>query len=337
MPSSSLPSARVEDAPGSALRMSAGLGTAGPSVCLCMIVKNEAQVIERCLASVRGLIDTWVISDTGSTDGTQDLVRHALAGIPGELHEEPWTDFGHNRTLNLRHAHGKADYLLLLDADMVLDQHGPLLEVSADSYMIRHDGDLEYRNKRLVKADLPWRYVGVTHEYLTAEGEGTPANLDTLSVRHFADGGSRHDKFERDAALLSADLQRDPDNSRTVFYLAQTMRDMRRTDEAITLYQRRAAMGGWDEEVYYAHLQAGILKADSGDWAGGLSALIQAWEQRPQRLEASYELASRLGSTCSSRGIANCPDGRDHRADQRRRPRSAGRYRLNRLISGGRG
>lgn len=97
-----------------------------PSICLCMIVKNEAHVIERCLASVRDLIDTWVISDTGSSDGTQQLIRAALDGIPGELHEEPWVDFGHNRTLNIRHAHAKADYLLLLDADLVIHRQGPL-------------------------------------------------------------------------------------------------------------------------------------------------------------------------------------------------------------------
>lgn len=78
-----------------------------PSICLCMIVKNEAEVIERCLASVADLVDTWVISDTGSTDGTQQLIRSALDGIPGELHEEPWVDFGHNRTANIKRARAK--------------------------------------------------------------------------------------------------------------------------------------------------------------------------------------------------------------------------------------
>lgn len=126
-----------------------------PTIFLCMIVKNEAAVIERCLDSVRDLIDTWVISDTGSTDGTQDLIREALRGIPGELHEEPWINFGHNRSLNLAHAHGKADYLLLLDADLVLRRNGPLPPLTADSYMLRHEGTTEYRIKRLVRADLP--------------------------------------------------------------------------------------------------------------------------------------------------------------------------------------
>jgi glycosyltransferase involved in cell wall biosynthesis len=265
-----------------------------PSICLCMIVKNEAKVIERCLASVRDLVSTWVISDTGSTDGTQQLIRTALDGIPGELHEEPWVNFGHNRSLNIEHARGKADYLLLLDADLVIRRDGPLPRLTADSYMLRHEGATEYRIKRLVRGDIAWRYEGVTHEYITADQQHSQKNLDALVIEDFADGGSRHDKFERDARLLGAELERDPANSRTVFYLAQTMRDMGNDDEAITLYERRAEMGGWPEEVYYALLQVGVLRAGSDDWPGAMDAFSRAWEARPQRLEACYELAARL-------------------------------------------
>ncbi|WP_233447955.1 MULTISPECIES: glycosyltransferase [Streptomyces] len=265
-----------------------------PSICLCMIVKNEGAVIERCLSSVRDLVDTWVISDTGSTDGTQELIRSALAGIPGELREEPWVNFGHNRSLNIAHARDRADYLLLLDADHVLRQEGPLPALTADSYMIRHEGALEYRIKRLVRGGMPWRYEGVTHEYLTADRDHGQENLDALVVEDYADGGSRHDKFERDARLLGAELDRDPSNPRTVFYLAQTLRDLGRAEEAAALYERRAAMGGWGEEVYYALLQSGVLRADSGDWPAAMDALSRAWEARPERLEACYELTARL-------------------------------------------
>src|SRR5919109_4739906 len=121
-----------------------------PSICLCMIVKDEAQVIERCLGSARGLIDSWVICDTGSTDGTQELITRALQGVPGELHERPWVDFGHNRSELMRLARGRADYLLLIDADMTVSfERDDLGELEADSYMLRHAGELEYRIKRL--------------------------------------------------------------------------------------------------------------------------------------------------------------------------------------------
>lgn len=265
-----------------------------PSVCLCMIVKNEAAVVERCLDSVKGLVDTWVISDTGSTDDTRKIIRSALRTVPGELHEERWTDFGHNRTLNIRHAAGKADYLLLIDADHELRQDGPLPELSADSYMLRHEGATEYRIKRLVRGDIPWRYQGATHEYLTSDREHGAEHLDALVVVDHADGGSRTDKFERDARLLSARLRGDPDDARTVFYLAQTMQDLGDPAEAVALYERRAEMGGWDEEVYVALLRAGILRAETDRWPAACDLFARAWELRPDRLEACYEWGSRL-------------------------------------------
>jgi tetratricopeptide (TPR) repeat protein len=264
------------------------------TICLCMIVRNEAAVIERCLASVRHLISSWVISDTGSTDGTQDLIRQILSGVPGELHEEPWVNFGHNRTLNITHAYRKADYLLLLDADMVVRQHAPLPALTKTSYMLRHSGDMEYRVKRVVRADMAWRYEGSTHEYITTSEPDAPAHLDALEIHHYADGGSRRDKFVRDELLLRQDVKREPDNPRTVFYLAQTLKDLGKVAEAISLYERRAKMGGWAEEIYYSLFQAGVLKADSGDWPAAMDALIRAWEWRPSRLEACYELASGL-------------------------------------------
>ncbi|MDQ8708274.1 glycosyltransferase [Streptomyces sp. LHD-70] len=266
------------------------------TLCLCMIVKNEAGVIERCLESVRPLVDHWVISDTGSTDGTQDLIRKALDGIPGELREEPWVDFGHNRTRNIQQARGKADYLLTLDADHVLRQDAPLPRLTAGSYMLRYDvPGTQHRFKHLMRGDRLWRYEGVTHEYPCTDGPDDQENLDALVIEDHADGGCRADKFERDARLLRAELARDPDNPRTVFYLANTERDRGHPEEAVALYERRAEMGGWAEEVYCSLLEAGTLRAErTDDWPGAMDAFSRAWESRPERLEACYELASRL-------------------------------------------
>ena len=89
------------------------------TVCLSMIVKNETKILHECLDSVHPHIDYWVIVDTGSTDGTQDYIRNYFAekGIPGELIERPWVDFGHNRTEALDLCVGKGDYAWMIDAD----------------------------------------------------------------------------------------------------------------------------------------------------------------------------------------------------------------------------
>jgi hypothetical protein len=67
---------------------------------LCMIVKNEAAIIERCLDAALPHVDAYVICDTGSTDGTVEAVRAAGSRLdkPGIVCRHPWKDFGHNRT-----------------------------------------------------------------------------------------------------------------------------------------------------------------------------------------------------------------------------------------------
>src|SRR6202000_1843866 len=110
--------------------------TDNQAIVLNMIVKNEATVIRRCLDSLRQIIDHWVIVDTGSTDGTQDIIRAHLHDLPGELPERPWRDFAQNRSEALELARGKADYTFIIDADDTLEFVADvnLPELTADFY-----------------------------------------------------------------------------------------------------------------------------------------------------------------------------------------------------------
>ena len=268
---------------------------ARPELTLAMIVKDEAAVIERCLASVRPLISHWVIIDTGSSDDTCARIERALTGIPGTLLHREWVDFGHNRTELMQVAHGIGTHLLLIDADMTVRVDGEFIESGNDQDLLRHEGDPSYWIPRVVRSDRRWHYVGSTHEYLAGEGDVSRGRNDALVIVHHGDGGSRGDKFERDARLLTRSLELDPDDQRSTFYLAQTMRDLGRTETAIDLFRRRVAMGGWDEEVFYSQLQLGIL-LDETDPDASFIALVQAWEMRPTRAEPLHELARRLNA-----------------------------------------
>lgn len=269
------------------------------SIALCMIVRDEADSIERCLAACLPHIDYWVICDTGSVDGTPELVRKALRDVPGELHEHEWRDFGHNRSRLMELAHGKADYLLLLDADWRLEAAAGAFDgLSADSYMVLHAGDVEFHNKRVVSGRIPWRYLGATHEHITSVEERSCERLENVIIHVESVGGSRTGRWERDRELLAAALERDPADARSAFYLAQTLRDLGRDaddpallEEALKAYERRAGRDGWDEESYCALHQAGLLAAELGDWPGAADHLVAAWELRPSRLEAVHDLA----------------------------------------------
>src|SRR5687767_10746710 len=103
-----------------------------------MIVKNEAANIGRCLESARGLFDRAAVVDTGSTDGTQDLVRSLVPDVL--LEEHAWVDFPTNRNQALRLAESTGcDYLLILDADdeLVDKPHG-WGDLTADVYYLHY-------------------------------------------------------------------------------------------------------------------------------------------------------------------------------------------------------
>lgn len=271
-------------------------------ICLAMIVRDEATVIERCLASVEGLIDSYVIVDTGSTDGTVALIHETMGETPGVLVEAEWKDFGANRTLlmELAEANAPGKYLLLLDADNTVERVAEfdVEDLEADEYMLPHDeGALTLRLPRLVRAGLGWSFRGVTHEYLDCEQRTVRAPLDALVIHHHADGGSRHEKFERDWQLLIEAVAKDPEDPRAVFYLAQTCRDRAEDDphhlnEAMHYYLRRAEMGGWEEEVFIALLEAGRLAARLDQWPLAAATLLRAYSARPTRAEPLYELAA---------------------------------------------
>src|SRR5215471_8545292 len=122
----------------------------------CLIVKNEGQVIARCLNSVRGLVQAVVIVDTGSTDDTLSVVRGLDYSVPIQVYERPWKNFAHNRTESMRLAAPAADYLLLLDADYTVEGHLPKLTADVYSLIVRTPA-IEYHKLLIVKSSLPWR------------------------------------------------------------------------------------------------------------------------------------------------------------------------------------
>ncbi|HEU4888595.1 MAG TPA: glycosyltransferase [Thermoanaerobaculia bacterium] len=273
------------------------------TICLNMIVKNEAPVIRRCLGSLRRLIDCWVIVDTGSTDGTQEVIREALAGLPGELHERPWVDFAHNRTEALDLARGRADYLLLIDADEALHiEDGFVLPpLTADIYSVAvRFGGVTYTRRHLLRDGKPWRYEGSVHEYVTSPEPYTEAGLPGVTILPHHDGARARDPltYRRDALLLEQALLADPDNARYVFYLAQSYRDSQDFELALRHYQKRLGMKGWEEEVWYSLYQIAQLKERTQKpWPEVMQAYLAAFQFRSDRAGPLYRIALHYQAT----------------------------------------
>ena len=134
------------------------------TICLNMIVKNESHIIRETLENIMAHIpiDYWVICDTGSTDTTiSDIISFfEEKKIPGDIHKHEWIDFGTNRTLALKEAFGKTDYLLIFDADDCFQ--GNLIlpsELTRDKYFLKMDGG-NYHRPLLVNNRKKWKFRG---------------------------------------------------------------------------------------------------------------------------------------------------------------------------------
>ena len=144
-----------------------------------MIVKDEASNLEACFESVLHLISTYCICDTGSTDGTPELIRAFFdaQGIEGEVLHHEWKNFGHNRTLASQAARGRADIADGVDAVAVVDEAAVGAAGAADRRVPRraavverlaeHNGQIIWATKRATGADLGF------YAYLTDPGRET--------------------------------------------------------------------------------------------------------------------------------------------------------------------
>ena len=259
---------------------------------LVLMVKDEAAVIDACLASVRPFISYWTVVDTGSTDDTPERVERALDGIPGRLYRMPFVDFGHSRSELLVAARGTADWLLCLDADneVTIDpdfEPDPAVE----AYMVDFGwAGFENRLPLLLRGDLPWKSIGAVHEATVLPGRmyvGRPT--DAIRITHHGENRNSPAKSGWHASLLEAELERDPTNARSTFYLAETYKRLG-DPRALETYRRRAAMLGFVEETWMAGYQAALLEP----WPDRLVALLAAWEARPQRLEPLHDAVAEL-------------------------------------------
>lgn len=224
------------------------------TISLCMIVKNEEDVLGRSLDSIKDLVEEINIVDTGSTDHTKKIA----ADYTQRIFDFDWVDdFASARNFAFEQA--TKDYILWLDADDVLlkkdqEKFAELKETLSDAIdvvtMDYHLAFDEYKNvtfsvrrNRLLKREKQFRWIGAVHEYLAVGGDIWDSDI---AITH----RSLHHDSDRNLRIYEKQLARSETfTPRDLFYFANELTDHRMYDRAIRFYEKfLATQQGWIED-----------------------------------------------------------------------------------------
>lgn len=277
-----------------------------PTVCLNMIVKDESHIIEETLKKLVNKIkfDYWVISDTGSTDNTKEIITNFFKNmnINGEMYDDEWVDFSHNRSKALEYAYNKTDYILIFDADDEICGDFKLPEnFIDDGYYLKFGDEHGYHYKRmlLVNNRKKWIYKSVVHEFI--------CNCDPIDDTPLIEGnyyvvsgrmGFRNqqpDKYLKDALILEkaheiALKENDDLHLRYAFYCANSYKDSGKNEEAIKWYKITLNQNNWYQEKYISCLNLYDCYCKIGCKETGFYYLVQSIKYDSERAECLVPL-----------------------------------------------
>ena len=276
-----------------------------------MIVRDESPIITRALNSLKNIFDSYIISDTGSTDDTIDVINTWMINNnkTGEIVLNEWKNFGYNKSLLWKYAYenSKSKYFIFLDADEVFIKN----EIVPDSYLTIEDADklyeeLEKSSENIYKIQTVFgtlKYVRwnmcrnnqlyvwkqPVHEYLEGTVNGSSKRIDWIYNLARKEGNSSRnpDRYKLDADMLLEYLEENPNNDRATFYLAQTYESVD-VNKAIEYYKKCVDIeNGWVQQRYIACLK---LSRYLSNVIEKIKYLTVGNEMCSSRLECLYEL-----------------------------------------------
>ena len=288
-----------------------------PLLVVVIMVKNEETVICSTLQPfIVGGVDSFFVLDTGSTDRTVEVTQQLFAKHAIErayIAQESFIDFATSRNRALELAQEKfpyAAFMLMIDAEWYINdaralvdfcqlclQHGDIYP----SYLIRiGDGAFDNYVCRLIRCNRGVRFAGVVHEAIIQQTAiKVPKSIFFKYAPATIGVEASYTRLVRDRDLLYCAYQKNPSDSRTLFYLARTCEALDDLESAYIFYKERIATGGGDEEDFIAYYRLAetikklMLKKSYKQyhWMEALGYYEEAYHMRPHRAEPLIALA----------------------------------------------
>ena len=249
----------------------------------CLIVKNEATLLSRCLESISSFVDEIIVVDTGSTDNTVEIAHRYGA----QIYHFVWTgDFSAARNESLRHARG--EWILYIDADEVIDavnaakireiiNRKDIMAVTIRQCIPQPADNIatafysEYC--RLFRFHPDIRFEGVVHEQILPAIERLGGRIlrTDIVLHHWAYAANDEKKqrrAERNLRYLLDELKKMKGDPFIHFNLGMTYKELGQRDAAVRFFH--CALEKDDglikrELIAYTHLNLSKLYLESGD------------------------------------------------------------------------
>jgi len=291
-----------------------------------IMVKNEADVIIPTLQPfIDAGITSYLVYDTGSTDGTQEVIRKHFDNCHlkhAYIIEEPFVDFATSRNRALQLAEQifvNNTFLLMLDAEWYTHNVEGLIDFckkhqyyitpncTGSCYLMRLltiPDNINNFTPRLIRQGCNVRYTGVVHESIAQNASGiVPESIYFEYIPQQSGKDKSKIRCIRDYALLKKSHEDDPTNMRTMFYLGQTCQFLDEWEEAIFYYQKRLGIGEISEEKYLSAYRIGCAiehiiaesykngSVTSYTEEDALHYYLQAYAILPSRAEPLFRIA----------------------------------------------
>ncbi len=247
---------------------------------LCIIMKDESKVLKRMLESVLPIIDYYTVIDTGSSDDSKQIVTDFFLekNISGEIYDHPFINYEDARNFAILKAKDKTDFCFTIDCDeiLILDNDFDINNLKERLYQcdtgmidVNYGSNL-YGRRAFFRNSKPFYYFGAVHEILMCKESILQGNLKGLSIKVMPDGksweGSLEIKYFNHAKLILDYIDKNGEEPRHVFYLAQSYKDAGHIEDAILWYQKRVNITeGFVEERYWSQFMVAQLKWQLGD------------------------------------------------------------------------
>ncbi len=256
------------------------------------MIKNEEKTLLKSLNSCKSIISSLYIYDTGSTDNTLSIINDFKSENPSIevfVKQGDFVDFAISRNVLLEYVETdeRVQFIILLDSNdeffgckslykllekEALKTYDSETNVAA-GYLLRQrwfsgGGMDSYFNIRLIR-NGGWRYSGKVHEWIQhSDPKSITMRIDNHDIYIYQDRTqdceNSFKRFQRDKEILLREHLKNPTDTRTLFYLAQTYGSLGMSTEAYYYYKLRVKYGGYEEERYHSFFRLGEIAKNTG-------------------------------------------------------------------------